>query len=77
MSTNIIGSFNLLQIIKDFKIDHLLLASTSSIYGANTELPFKEIQKTDIKFPPMLQQKNQWKLFLILIHIYMKFLQQF
>ena len=47
MSTNIIGSFNLLQIVKDFKIDHLLLASTSSIYGANTELPFKEMQKTD------------------------------
>ena len=61
MSTNIIGSFNLLQIVKDFKIDHLLLASTSSIYGANTELPFKEMQKTDHQISTYAATKKQWK----------------
>jgi UDP-glucuronate 4-epimerase len=28
-------------------VDHLLMASTSSVYGANTEMPFSETQKCD------------------------------
>jgi len=47
VSTNICGSFNLLEIVKELDVEHLLLASTSSIYGANTELPFREVHKTD------------------------------
>ena len=44
---NLIGSFNLLEIAKDLKPRHLLLASTSSVYGGNEVMPFREIDPTD------------------------------
>lgn len=47
LKSNIEGAFNILEVAQKIKIDHLLMASTSSIYGANTEMPYKELQKTD------------------------------
>lgn len=45
--SNIIGTFNLLEILKEIKIKHLLFSSTSSVYGSNYLLPFKENDSTD------------------------------
>ena len=39
---NIQGSFALLEACKARPVRHLLMASTSSAYGANTAMPFKE-----------------------------------
>ena len=47
IESNIIGTFNILEIAKDTKPDHLLIASTSSVYGANKKQPYKEIDKAD------------------------------
>ena len=47
LNSNIVGSFNILELIKIYKIKHTLIASTSSVYGANEEMPFKESHKTD------------------------------
>ncbi len=47
LDSNIIGSFNIIEMSKKFKVSHLLLASTSSVYGANTDMPFTETSKTD------------------------------
>ena len=47
INSNIIGSFNVLEIAKKCKVQHLLMASTSSVYGANTKMPFKEDEKAD------------------------------
>ncbi len=47
VKTNVLGSFNLLDVVKNYKINHLLLASTSSVYGSNDVLPFKETHRTD------------------------------
>ena len=47
IDSNIVGSFNILELSKIFKINHLIMASTSSIYGLNKNLPFKEIDKAD------------------------------
>ena len=44
---NIIGFFNILECSRYNKIDHLLFASTSSIYGNNNDFPLKENLKTD------------------------------
>jgi UDP-glucuronate 4-epimerase len=44
---NLVGSFNLLDIAKDLKPKHLLLASTSSVYGGNEVMPFRETDRTD------------------------------
>jgi UDP-glucuronate 4-epimerase len=47
INSNIIGTFNILELAKKYKIKHLLIASTSSVYGANSKMPFTEIEKTD------------------------------
>ena len=36
-----------MEMARQLKVDHLLMASTSSVYGANTEMPFTEKEKTD------------------------------
>ena len=46
-NSNLEGSFNILEASREFKIKHLLMASTSSVYGSNSDLPFSENQKTD------------------------------
>lgn len=47
VDTNIVGTFNIMECARELKVAHLLMASTSSVYGANTEMPFDELQKTD------------------------------
>jgi len=47
VETNVTGTFNLLECARERGVDHLLLASTSSVYGANTEMPFAETDKAD------------------------------
>lgn len=47
VDSNIIGSFNVLQLALDHRVDHLLMASTSSVYGANTQMPYCELDKCD------------------------------
>ncbi len=41
-NANLIGSFNLLDLAREFRPKHLMLASTSSVYGANVKMPFTE-----------------------------------
>lgn len=47
INSNIIGTFNLLEISSKLKIKHLLMASSSSVYGANSNTPFSENEKAD------------------------------
>ena len=47
INSNIIGTFNVMEISRKLKVKHLLMASTSSVYGANTEMPFTETEKAD------------------------------
>lgn len=46
--SNLIGSFNIVELARGLKLRHLMLASTSSVYGANTALPFAESDKADL-----------------------------
>lgn len=45
--SNLDGAFNLLEVARLAAPRHLLLASTSSVYGANTAMPFRETDRTD------------------------------
>lgn len=45
MSANLVGTFNVLEAARRHQPRHLLAASTSSAYGANTEMPFKETDR--------------------------------
>lgn len=47
IESNITGSFNVLEGAHRHKVAHLLMASTSSVYGANEDMPFCETVKTD------------------------------
>jgi UDP-glucuronate 4-epimerase len=48
IDTNIIGTFNIMECARAFGVGHLLMASTSSVYGANEEMPFTETEKADM-----------------------------
>lgn len=39
---NIIGTLNLLELCKEYTIDQFIFASSSSVYGLNTKIPFNE-----------------------------------
>ncbi len=47
LDSNIIGTFNVIEAAHKIKIKHLIMASSSSVYGANKKIPFKEIDKTE------------------------------
>ena len=47
VDSNIIGTFNLLEIAKKLDLKHMLIASTSSVYGDSKEMPFNEKENTD------------------------------
>ncbi|CAN7313890.1 NAD-dependent epimerase [Rhizobium sp. LjRoot98] len=47
VDSNLIGSWNMLELAKAVQPKHLLLASTSSIYGSNEKIPFAETDRAD------------------------------
>jgi UDP-glucuronate 4-epimerase len=47
VEANLIGTFELLEAARAHPPEHMLLASTSSVYGANTEMPYREVDKVD------------------------------
>lgn len=47
LDSNVIGSFNVMEAARRLDVRHLLMASTSSVYGANEEMPFHETEKAD------------------------------
>ena len=47
LDSNINGTYNIIELAKKVNVKHLLIASSSSVYGANKKLPFKEIDKTE------------------------------
>lgn len=47
IDSNIVGTFNIMDAARRYNINHLLMASTSSVYGANEDMPFKEHEKAD------------------------------
>ena len=47
LSANVIGTFNVMEAARRNNVGHLLMASTSSVYGANEDMPFQETEKAD------------------------------
>lgn len=47
IDANIIGTFNVMECARAHGVRHLLMASTSSVYGANTHMPYAETDKCD------------------------------
>jgi UDP-glucuronate 4-epimerase len=59
--TNLIGFFNILDCCRLHKISHFIYASTSSVYGANKKMPFKEKDIADhpIQFYAATKRSNE------------------
>lgn len=47
IDSNLIGTFNVMEVARRLGVEHLLMASTSSVYGANNDMPFSETEKAD------------------------------
>src|SRR6056297_270841 len=47
LDSNVIGTFNVMEAARKLDIRHLLMASTSSVYGAETQMPYAETMKAD------------------------------
>jgi UDP-glucuronate 4-epimerase len=47
IDANLLGTFHVLQVAQTLRPRHLLMASTSSVYGANPHMPFAETQPAD------------------------------
>lgn len=47
VSSNLTGTLHILEGCRHHAVEHLVFASTSSVYGANTNMPFAESQPTE------------------------------
>ena len=47
VDANVVGFLNILEAARHHGTGHLVFASTSSVYGLNTELPYQEVHNTD------------------------------
>ena len=47
IESNVLGTFNVMEAARVHGVTHLMMASTSSVYGANTRMPFHENDKAD------------------------------
>jgi len=47
LDSNVTGTFNIIEASHRVKVKHLMMASSSSVYGANESIPFKETDKTE------------------------------
>ena len=47
IDANVVGTFNVMEAARRHAVRHLLMASTSSAYGAETDMPYVETQKAD------------------------------
>ena len=47
IESNVVGTFNVMEAARRHEVKHLLMASTSSVYGANDKMPFTETDRAD------------------------------
>ena len=47
IESNVIGFYNILEAVRHHPVDHLIYASSSSVYGGNTKVPFSTDDKVD------------------------------
>jgi UDP-glucuronate 4-epimerase len=65
--TNVLGTLNLLEVMKEFNVKRLLFASSSSVYGNNKNVPFSETDGVDT---PISQYAATKKAAELLCHTY-------
>ena len=64
---NVLGTLNLLEVMRAHDVKNLLFASSSSVYGNNTKVPFSESDIVDNPISPYAATKKSGEL---LCHVY-------
>ena len=61
LNSNLIGFFNILEECKRHKVAHLIFASSSSVYGQRSKVPFEEDENTDrpVSFYAATKKSNE------------------
>ncbi len=65
--SNVLGTLNLLEVMKTFRVKKMLFASSSSVYGNNKKIPFSETDNVDGPISPYAASKKACEL---LCHTY-------
>lgn len=47
IDSNLVGFFNILEACRNYSVEHLIFASSSSVYGENDKVPFSEADQVD------------------------------
>jgi len=58
VTSNVLGTQNLLELAREFGVSNFVYASSSSVYGGNTEFPFNETQNVDRPISPYAATKK-------------------
>lgn len=58
LQTNILGTQHVLQAASKFDVSKVLIASSSSVYGSNTKVPFKESDRVENQVSPYAASKR-------------------
>lgn len=58
VTANVLGTQNLLELSREFDVKDFVYASSSSVYGGNTEFPFSETQNVDRPVSPYAATKR-------------------
>ena len=72
IKSNVIGFYNILEACRRHPVKHLVYASSSSVYGGNTKIPFAEIDMVDNPISLYAATKKSNELF---AHCYSKLYQ--
>jgi UDP-glucuronate 4-epimerase len=59
---NVLGTANLLECARDFRVENFLFASSSSVYGNNEKVPFSEADAVDHPISPYAATKKAGEL---------------
>ena len=59
--SNLLGFYNILELIKKYEVENFIFASSSSVYGGKKDLPFNEEDKVDkpISFYAATKKSNE------------------
>jgi len=58
VTTNVVGTQNMLDLAREWHVTHFVYASSSSVYGGSTDFPFSETQRIESPLSPYAVTKK-------------------
>ena len=72
-NVNVIGTLNILEVMKEYNVKNMIFASSSSLYGNNKKIPFSELDNVDNPISPYAASKKAGELLCHTYHHLYKF----